>query len=77
MAFFEKMNSIYFEKSFRIVSNTKTGPVLPKIVSGCPANKLYIIPHTAPDNRLSIADFNKKNSLEFVKLDIVLIYRIF
>lgn len=50
----------YFENSFTIVSNTKTGPVLPKIVSGWPANKLYKIPQTAPDKRLSIADLNLK-----------------
>ena len=49
----------YFEKLFNIVSNTRTGPVLPNIVKGWPAKRLYIIPQIAPDKRLSIADFEK------------------
>lgn len=37
-----------------ILSNTRTGPVLPMIVNGCPENSEYVIPTTAPDNILSI-----------------------
>lgn len=45
----------YWQKWLTIVSKTKTGPVLPKIVNGWPANKWYKIPQIAPDRRLSIA----------------------
>ena len=57
-------SGVYLENSFRIVSKTRTGPVLPMIVRGWPANKLYIIPHTAPDKRLSIADFNLEEKIK-------------
>lgn len=39
----------------RIFSKTKTGPVLPRIVRGCPANKEYAIPVIEAPNRDSIA----------------------
>ncbi len=39
-----------------MLSNTNTGPVLPKIVKGCPPNKPNITPHTMPETKLSIAD---------------------
>lgn len=36
-------------------SNTRTGPVEPRIVSGWPENSPYPIPHTNPETRDSIA----------------------
>jgi hypothetical protein len=38
-----------------MVSKTSTGPVLPKMVSGWPANKAYVTPTTAPETKDSIA----------------------
>lgn len=38
-----------------MVSNTRTGPVDPKMVSGCPEKKPQPIPHTKPDTKDSIA----------------------
>ena len=51
----KKGNWNYLQKSNRIVSNTRTGPVLPRIVKGWPLNKPYKMPQIAPDSRLSIA----------------------
>ena len=48
------------QKRLTIVSKTSTGPVLPKIVNGWPANKWYKHPQIAPDRRLSIAALKKK-----------------
>ena len=38
-----------------MVSKTRTGPVDPRMVSGCPEKKPYPIPHTKPETRDSIA----------------------
>ena len=43
------------QKSKRIVSKTKIGPVEPRIVSGCPENNPYVIPTIKPDTKDSIA----------------------
>jgi len=43
------------QKSKRIVSNTKIGPVDPRIVSGCPEKSPYVTPTMNPDTRDSIA----------------------
>ena len=44
----------YLQTSKTIVSKTSTGPVLPKIVSGCPLKRPYIMPHSAPHTKLSM-----------------------
>ena len=38
-----------------MVSNTRTGPVDPRMVSGCPEKKPQPIPQTKPETRDSIA----------------------
>lgn len=48
-------NDIYLQNSKTIVSNTSTGPVEPKIVSGWPEKNPYPMPHTNPETRDSIA----------------------
>ena len=47
-----------------MVSKTRTGPVLPMMVSGCPENSAYDIPQMAPDNKLSIVDCRRKQKTE-------------
>ena len=49
----------YKQKLYIIVSKTSTGPVLPIIVSGCPANKCQVIPQIAPLIKLSIAAYKQ------------------
>lgn len=55
----------HLQNTFTIFSKTSTGPVLEIIDNGCPANRLYIIPQTAPETRLSIADFENKLKSRF------------
>ena len=43
------------QKSNRIVSKTKIGPVEPRIVSGWPENSPYVTPTIKPDTKDSIA----------------------
>lgn len=38
-----------------MVSNTKTGPVEPRMVRGCPEKNPYPIPQTKPDTKDSMA----------------------
>ena len=45
----------YVQKLLTMVSKTSTGPVLPRIVNGWPANRWYKQPQMAPERRLSIA----------------------
>ena len=45
----------HLQNRFTIVSNTSTGPVLPRMVNGWPENRWYRQPQIAPDKRLSIA----------------------
>lgn len=45
----------YLQNLKRIFSKTNTGPVLPSIVRGCPANNEYAIPVIEAPKRDSIA----------------------
>lgn len=45
----------YLQNLNKIFSNTKTGPVLPNIVRGCPANNEQAIPVNDAPKRDSIA----------------------
>lgn len=45
----------YLQNLNKIFSNTRTGPVLPRIVRGCPANNEYAIPVNDAPKRDSIA----------------------
>lgn len=50
-----KVLRTYLQNLKRIFSNTKTGPVLPRIVRGWPANREYATPVSDAPNRDSIA----------------------
>lgn len=52
----------YLQNLKRIFSNTKTGPVLPRIVRGCPANREYAIPVIEAPNKDSIALWKTQTS---------------
>lgn len=45
----------YLQNLNKIFSNTSTGPVLPRMVRACPANKEYAIPVMEAPNKDSIA----------------------
>lgn len=49
----------YLQNLNNIFSNTSTGPVLPSMVRGWPANREYAIPVMEAPNRDSIALWNK------------------
>lgn len=50
-----KSSRPYLQNLNKIFSNTNTGPVLPKIVRGCPANREYTTPVMEAPNKDSIA----------------------
>lgn len=45
----------YLQNLNKIFSNTSTGPVLPRMVRGCPAKREYAIPVMDAPNKDSIA----------------------
>lgn len=45
----------YLQNLKSIFSNTSTGPVLPRMVRGCPANREYAIPVREAPNSDSMA----------------------
>lgn len=46
----------------RIFSKTRTGPVLPRMVRGCPAKREYAIPVMEAPNRDSIALWEERDT---------------
>lgn len=50
-----KLASTYLQNLKRIFSNTKTGPVLPRIVRGWPAKREYATPVSDAPNKDSMA----------------------
>jgi len=50
----------HLQKVKRIFSKTRTGPVLPRMVSGCPANREYATPVIEAPNRDSMALYQRQ-----------------